>query len=153
MGYHSLSEIRKRNLLGGFIMKRWRNGVSGDVNEGNTTSDKNPNWVNELVDYYFPDKETIDLARGKSRHNFDIMTTSGPDLVRRGGVVGYVHEGNAVTNKSPNWVNELIDYYFPDKETIDLARGKTRITFKFWGLKQPSKKVFPRRLNSDKLIG
>jgi len=115
-------------------MKRWRSDVGSYVHERNTASEKNPNWVNELLDYYFPDNEKIDLARRKNRNN-------------------YVHEGNAETDKSPNWVNELIDYYFPDKDTIDLARGKTRINFRFWGFEQPSKKVFPRRLICGKLVG
>ncbi len=134
-------------------MKRWRGDVGSYIHERNTASEKNPNWVNELLDYYFPDNEKIDLARGKTRNNFDIMITSGPDLVWSGDICGYVHEGYAETDKSPNWVNELIDYYFPDKETIDLARGKTRINFRFWRLEQPSKKVFPRRLICGKLVG
>ncbi|KAF1085099.1 hypothetical protein SPSYN_01235 [Sporotomaculum syntrophicum] len=134
-------------------MKRCRCDEFDYVHEWNTTSDKSPDWVNELIDFYFPDNEKIDLARGNTRNYFEAMTTSGPDLLWRSDEYGYVHEGNAETDRSPNFVKEFIDYYFLDKETIDQVRGKTRITFRFWGLEQPSKKASPRKLIFGKLVG
>ncbi len=130
-------------------MRRWRSDVGGYVYDENTALEENPNWINELLDYYFPDSEKIGPVCGEIGNNFDIMTTFDLDLIWRSDICSYVYKGNAETDNSSDWVNELLNYYFPNKETIDLARGKTRINFRFW----KSGKVLPGKLIYRKLVG
>ena len=127
-------------------MMEWQKNEFYYVYEENTTLEQGPDWANELLDYYLPDNEKTD--GDVTDIYFELMTTSDPDLMWQSGVRGSIREVNTLYGMSSNWVDELLDFYFPDRKALALVRGKTKITFKFWGKASPSRVINIRLLGA-----